>query len=102
LETARRHQINTVTIVNNNNGFGQGIKDIHSVYGDRPGKREELYAFEPVSFARIAEEMGCWGVRVERPEEIGGAIREALAVGRPAVVEVVTGLDYQAPEPWSP
>lgn len=102
LETARRHRINTVTIVNNNGGFGQGIKDIHSVYGDRPGKREELYAFEPVNFARIAEEMGCWGVRVERPEEIGGAIREALKVERPAVVEVVTGLDYQAPEPWSP
>lgn len=102
LETARRHQINTVTIVNNNSGFAQGIDDVHKMYGDRPGKPEELYAFESVSFARIAEEMGCLGIRVERPDEIAGAIQQALAAGRPAVVEVITSLQYQAAEPWSP
>jgi acetolactate synthase I/II/III large subunit len=102
LETARRHHINTVTIINNNSGFAQGIPDVHAVYGDRPGKPEELYRFEPVSFARIAQEMGCAGVRVEHPDAIGGAIRAALAAERPTVVEVMTGLDYRAPEPWAP
>lgn len=102
LETARRHQINTVTIINNNGGLGQGIKDVHAMYGDRPGKPEELYRFEPVNFARIAQEMGCWGVRVEQPVEIRDAIQQALASGRPAVVEVMTGLDYRAPDPWVP
>jgi acetolactate synthase-1/2/3 large subunit len=102
METARRHSINTVTIVNNNGGFGQGIPDIHAVYGDRPGSPEELYRFAPVSFARIAQEMGCWGMRVERPEEIGPAVRQALESERPAVVEVLTGLHYHAPPPWSP
>jgi acetolactate synthase I/II/III large subunit len=102
LETARRHHINTLTIINNNNGFAQGIPDVHAMYGDRPGNPEELYRFEPVSFARIAEDMGCRGVRVERPDEIGGAIRQALAAETPTVVEVVTGLRYRAPEPWAP
>jgi acetolactate synthase-1/2/3 large subunit len=102
LETARRHRINTVTIINNNNGLAQGIDDVHAMYGDRPGNPEELYAFEPVSFARIAEDMGCLGIRVEHPDEIGGALRQALAAERPAVVEVMTGLRYRAPEPWSP
>jgi acetolactate synthase I/II/III large subunit len=102
LETARRHHINTVTIINNNNGLAQGIGDVHAMYGDRPGKPEELYAFEPVSFARIAEDMGCLGIRVEHPDEIGGALRQALAAERPAVVEVMTGLHYRAPEPWAP
>jgi acetolactate synthase-1/2/3 large subunit len=101
METAHRHNINTVTIVNNNGGFGQGIPDIHAVYGDRPGSREELYRFAPVSFARIAQEMGCLGMRVERPEDIGPAIRQALESERPAVVEVLTGLHYHAPPPWS-
>jgi len=102
LETARRHKINTVTIINNNYALAQGIDDIHAMYGDRPGNPEELYRFEPVCFARIAQEMGCLGVRVEHPGEIGAAIRQALAAERPAVVEVISGLKYRAPEPWAP
>jgi acetolactate synthase I/II/III large subunit len=102
LETARRHRINTVTIINNNNGLAQGIDDVHAMYGDRPGNPEELYAFEPVSFAQIAQDMGCLGIRVEHPDEISGALRQALAAERPVVVEVMTGLRYRAPEPWAP
>ena len=102
LETARRYGINTVTIVNNNSGLAQGIADVHAMYGERPGNPGELYRFEAVSFAQIAEAMGCAGLRVEQPSEIGAAIREALAAGRPTVVEVITGLDYRAPDPWSP
>jgi acetolactate synthase-1/2/3 large subunit len=102
LETALRHNMNTVTIINNNGGLAQGIPDIRSVYGDRPGKPEDLYRFESVSFARIAQEMGCLGLRVDRPHEIGEAIRQALAAETPAVVEVMTGLEYRAPKPWAP
>ena len=46
--------------------------------------------------------MGCLGIRVEHPDEIGGALRQALAAEQPTVVEVMTGLEYRAPEPWSP
>jgi acetolactate synthase-1/2/3 large subunit len=102
LETARRHNLNTVTIINNNNGLAQGITDIHNIYGDRPGNPGELYRFEPVNFARIAQEMGCLGLRVEHPGEIRSAIQQALAAGRPTVVEVMTGLEYRAPDPWAP
>jgi acetolactate synthase-1/2/3 large subunit len=102
LETARRHNINTVTIINNNGGFGQGIKDIHNMYGDTEGNKEELYAFSSVNFARIAEEMGCWGRRIEDPAEIQDAIREAMGAGKPAVVEIMTGLHHRAVETWNP
>jgi acetolactate synthase-1/2/3 large subunit len=102
METARRFNLNTVTIVNNNRGLAQGIPDVDRLYSGRPGTPGELYQFEPVSFARIAEEMGCCGWRVEDPAEIGDAIRQGLAAGRPAIIEVMTGLDYHAPAPWSP
>ena len=102
LETARRNQINTVTIINNNGGLAQGIPDIHTIYRGRSGRPEELYRFEPVNFARIAQEMGCWSRRVEQPADLGEAIQQALAAERPAVVEVITGLDYHAPNAWVP
>jgi acetolactate synthase-1/2/3 large subunit len=102
METARRFGINTLTIVNNNHGLAQGIPDISKLYAGRAGSPEALYRFEPVSFARIAEEMGCQGVRVEHPSQIGDAIRQGLAADRPVIIEVLTGLDYHAPNPWSP
>jgi acetolactate synthase-1/2/3 large subunit len=102
LETARRHHINTVTIINNNGGLAQGIPDVHNVYGDRPGHPEDLYRFEPVNFARVAQEIGCVGLRVEHPAELGPALRQALAADRPTIVEVMTGLQYRAPDPWKP
>lgn len=102
LETARRCGINTVTIVNNNAALGQCAGPIRKLYKDRPGKPEEMCGFTDVNFARIAEEMGCVGIRVEQPDAIAPAIREALASGRPAVVDVVTDVNCPAPEPWSP
>jgi thiamine pyrophosphate-dependent acetolactate synthase large subunit-like protein len=42
--------------------------------------------------------MGCLGLRVEHPNEISGAIRQALAAERPTVVEVAAALQYK-PEP---
>ena len=102
LETARRHKINTITVVNNNNGFSQGIDDIHKMYGDRPGNPAELYAFSEVSFAQIAQQMGCFGVRVEGPDEIAPAIRQALAAQAPAVVEVMTHFSARVPAVWTP
>lgn len=102
LESAKRHGINTVTIVNNNHGFSQGITDVHKQYGDRPGNKEELYRFNEVSFAQIARDLGCVGIRVERAEDIAPAIEQALACGEPAVVEVITHFSARAPNPWTP
>ncbi|HUF39512.1 MAG TPA: thiamine pyrophosphate-binding protein [Anaerolineales bacterium] len=102
METAARFGIATVTIVNNNSGLAQGIPDIRNVYKGREGRPGELFKFEAMNFARIAGEMGCLGIRVEQPDEIGPAVREALDAGRPAIVEVVTGLEHFAPAPWSP
>jgi acetolactate synthase-1/2/3 large subunit len=102
LETARRCGINTVTVVNNNAALGQCAGPIRKMYKDRPGKPEEMCGFSDVNFARIAEEMACFGVRVEKPGDIATAIRKALAADRPAVVDVVTDVNCPAPEPWAP
>jgi acetolactate synthase-1/2/3 large subunit len=99
LETAVRCGIKTVTVINNNNRFGQVAVGIDKAYGDRPGNREEMYSFREVNFARIAEEMGCLGIRVESPEKIRGALERALSSDLTAVVEVIT--DKDIPAPWA-
>jgi acetolactate synthase-1/2/3 large subunit len=102
LETARRCGIHTVTVVNNNGALGQCAGPIRKMYKDRTGNPGEMYNFSNVNFARIAEEIGCFGIRVERPGEIAGALRQALAADRPAVVDVFTDVNCPAPEPWTP
>ena len=78
LETAVRCNINTVTIVNNNNGFGQCLTGVEKAYGNRIGNKSDLYKFNKINFARIAEKLGCIGIRVEHPDEIETALGKAL------------------------
>lgn len=102
LETASRCNIKTVTVVNNNQCLRQCLEGIHRAYGDRPGNKDEMCKFQDVNFARIAQEMGCLGIRVEHPEEISEALRKALVSDLPAVVDVVTDVTCKAPSPWTP
>jgi thiamine pyrophosphate-dependent acetolactate synthase large subunit-like protein len=50
----------------------------------------------------VAEDLGCFGVRVEQPDQIRGALEQALAAGRPAVVEVVSDTSVRAKRAWAP
>jgi len=102
METAVRWRIPTVTVVNNNSGLGQCVVPVERVYGSHPGKPSDLTGFSNVNFARIAEDFGCRGIRVEHPEEIGPALDAALASDGPTVVDVVTNARPRAPVPWAP
>jgi acetolactate synthase-1/2/3 large subunit len=102
METAVRCGIPTVTVVNNNFRLSQDELGVHRAYGTRTGKKEELFRFREVNFARLAEEIGCLGIRVEKPEHIAKAILKALEANRPAVVEVITDPACKAPDPWKP
>jgi acetolactate synthase-1/2/3 large subunit len=102
LETARRRGIATVTVINNNSGFGQGWPGLLRQQGNLPGKPEEMLRFGPTDFAKVAESFGVAGIRVTEPDQIGPALTRALAMDEPVVVDVVTDIDVRAPEPWLP
>ncbi len=95
LETAARAGINAVVLVNNNGALQQVRKGIDTAYGGTQwGRAHEMWVFrQGVNYARIAEEMGCLGIRVERPEEIRSALEQAMAANRPAVIDVVSDVD---------
>ena len=104
LETAVRNNINLVTVINNNSALSQDQRGDERAYaGMEGGHPEDLWQFTDTNFARVAESIGCFGIRVERPEDIQSALEQAFASGRPAVVDVVTDpMDSLAPVPWSP
>jgi acetolactate synthase I/II/III large subunit len=59
------------------------------------GQRERNIACDFAAFdhAAIARSMGCTGIRVEDPREIGPALQQVLNAGKPAVVDIQTSLD---------
>jgi acetolactate synthase I/II/III large subunit len=98
IETAARWRINAVTVVNNNSSGNQSKRGFDRVYGGTQTEQaREMWTFSKVNFARIAEDMGALGIRVEKPSEIGPAVAQALQANRPAIIDVVTDIDALAP-----
>jgi acetolactate synthase I/II/III large subunit len=98
VETAARWNINAVTVVNNNGGGNQSKRGFDRVYGgQQTAKARELWTFSKVDFARIAEDMGALGIRVEKASAFPAALAQALAAQRPAVIDVVTDIEALAP-----
>ena len=101
LETAARHGINAVILVNNNRALNQNKRGDDLAYQGFPGSPAELYEFTQVDLAKTAEAMGCFGIQVNQPGQIQSALEQALESGKPAVVDVVTDIEAMAPMPWS-
>ena len=98
IETAVRWKINSVTVVNNNGGGNQSKRGFDRAYGGEPtNKSRELWTYNAMNFARLAEDMGALGIRVERASDIAPALARALAANRPAVIDVVSDIEALAP-----
>ncbi|MGH7090624.1 MAG: thiamine pyrophosphate-dependent enzyme, partial [Stellaceae bacterium] len=98
IETAVRWNIATVTVVNNNSGGNQSKRGFDRAYGGNPTEQSrELWTFTNTNFARIAEEIGALGLRVERASEFAPAFQRALAAQRPAIIDVATDIEILAP-----
>ena len=104
LETAARFNINAIMLVNNNYALNQEKHLFDSAYkGQQRGRATEMWHFShEVNFAKVAEAMGCVGIRVERPEDIRPALDKALASNCPAVVEVISDVDAMSKRAWRP
>ncbi len=86
LAAAVAENIPVVALVMNDYCLGM-VKQLQDAFY---GKRHEACRFERnVNYARLAESMGAFGAQVTTEEQIEPALREALASGRPAVVEFV-------------
>ena len=102
LETAVRFGINAVIVVNDNRSLNQETRLFDAAYGGQQrGRAHEMWVFEDINLAKVAEAMGCFSVRVERPSELRGALEQAFAANKPAVVDVVSDIKALAARAWS-
>jgi acetolactate synthase-1/2/3 large subunit len=102
LETAVRYGINAVIVVNDNRSLNQETRLFDAAYGGQQrGRAREMWVFEDINLAKVAEAMGCFAIRVERPSELRGAMERAFAANRPAVVDVVSDIKAMAARGWS-
>jgi len=98
VETAVRWNINAVTVINNNGGGNQSKRGFDRAYGgQQTAKAREMWTFSKINFARLAEDMGALGIRVEQASAFPAALAQALAARRPVVIDVVTDIELLAP-----
>jgi acetolactate synthase I/II/III large subunit len=98
IETAVRNDIRTVTVVNDNGGGNQSKRGFDRAYGGQQTERaRRLWTFNPIDLARLAADMGALAIRVERPDQLAAALKQAFAADRPVVVDVVTDIEALAP-----
>ena len=96
VETAVRNEINSITVVINNNAL---VFDTHLLQAFWSASHDVhlLSEFHPVNLSNLVNEMGGFGIRVTDPREIGNAVEAALAANKPAVIEVM--IDHAAVAP---
>jgi acetolactate synthase-1/2/3 large subunit len=104
LETAARHGINLVVVVNNNNSLNQEIPLVNAAYREkRDDLSGEIWRFQKgINLAKVAETLGCAGFRVERPGDVKELLPRAFAMGKPVVIDVASEEQALAPTAWLP
>jgi acetolactate synthase-1/2/3 large subunit len=88
LATAVQYGINVVLVVFNDSAFGNVVRDQKTRYGDDRVVGSELHNPD---FVKLAEAYGARGVRAETPAALEQAIREAIGVDAPTLIEVPVG-----------
>jgi acetolactate synthase-1/2/3 large subunit len=97
LATAVKYNVPLVTIVYNDNAFG----NVQRIQEDRFGHNRTIAsALTNPDIVRFTESFGAMGLRAETPEDLRTALRQAFRAGGPAVIEVPVPQRYPSPWPW--
>lgn len=91
LETAVRHQLNVIVVVNDNASLGQDLVIFRSAWnGSLTPVADRMWRFGTVDFAEVAQALGATGIRVNDPTGLDAAFQQAQNITGPVVVDVRT------------
>jgi acetolactate synthase-1/2/3 large subunit len=86
LATAAQQGINVVTVVFNDQAYGNVARDLDEDWGGKFAS--ELHNPD---FVRLAESFGVTGWRATTPEDLGDMVRRGLDLDRPVLIEMAVG-----------
>jgi len=86
IHTATEHNVPVIWIVQNNGGLGMVYMGEKLQFG---GRFQHSLFQRPLDICRMAEGMGALAFRITKPGELGPVLKQALASGRPTVIEAV-------------
>jgi acetolactate synthase-1/2/3 large subunit len=86
MATAVQHGINLVTVVFNDNAFGNVGRDMDLGFGGAYGT--ELHNPD---FPRLARSFGMEAIQVKDPTKVGDSLNDAIQMNKPVLVEVPVG-----------
>jgi acetolactate synthase-1/2/3 large subunit len=84
LATAARYNIPIIEVVINNHVLGMVRQWQTLFYG---GRYSATVLNDQADFVKVAEGLGCKGIRVTKKEEVEPALREAIAYGGPVLLD---------------
>lgn len=87
IATAVKHHIQLVTVLFNDNAFGNVRRIQKLQFGERYIGSDLVNP----DFMKLADSFGIRGFRARTPEELGKVLEKALACGGPALIEVPVG-----------
>jgi len=93
LSTLVRHRLNVITIVFNDNAYG----NVRRIQKESFGGRLIASDLHNPDFVKLAEAFGVEGMRAQGPDGLRLALRAALREDRPVLIEVPVG---EMPNPW--
>ncbi len=83
LATAVKYGINVVSVVFNDNAFGNVARDLDMDFG---GQYEA--ALHNPDFLKLAEAYGVVGMRADQPTDVGDLVADAVKLDKPVLIEV--------------
>lgn len=86
LATASRYQIPIIQVVINNHVLGM-VRQWQTLFYEKRYSQTVLNDF--VDFCMVAKGLGCEAIRVTRKEEVGDAIKTAISLKKPVLIECV-------------
>jgi len=93
IATAIQYGVNIIALVYSNGSYATIRMNQESQY---PGRNYGTDLVNP-DFAALGNGYGALGIKVSRDEEFLPALEKALAADRPALIEVMTDLEYPSP-----
>ena len=84
LATASRYNIPVIEVILNNHVLGM-VRQWQTLFYE--GHYSATTLNDKVDFVKVAEALGCKGIRITKKEEVAPALKEAMEYGGPIVLD---------------